>query len=426
MRYLFACIILLYSFTGRGQNQPYTDTTSYGPCGLGYVRHMHGFDTTSVTERVINDRATNLGGPIYTIPVVVHIIHNGGAENISDSVVHSQITALNENYGYYGQGYTTNPLALDCRIRFCLASVDPQGNPSTGIDRVKSVYTDIDPGNEMATKNLSRWDQKRYLNIWVVKSIKTGSTQFITKGYAYLPSDIAGNQDYQIDGVVIDYHYFGRNAPANPVNSRKGNTTTHEIGHYLDLKHPWGGDGPGQGGCDDDDGIDDTPDCDGKYFSQYNIATQQCAKPTQCGSVRLIEDYMDYSEDRCSNLFTKGQAIKMRNAIVQYRSDLISLPNEIATGCKVQYVNNNPATQNLLEIHPNPTTGVLDFYPYFTSSQNAEVYVFDGIGRTVMHFELNNLLNDKVQTSIKGLSPGIYELVVVMPQFIHKQKIILI
>jgi hypothetical protein len=210
-------------------------------------------------------------GEYFVIPVVVHVIHQGGVENISDSRIFDQIDILNQDFGGFGP-HNTDPRAIDTRIRFCLAKKDPQGNPTSGINRVNSPYADLDSDNEMLTKNLSWWSPKKYLNIWVVKSIDGQSD---IQGYSYLPRDTDG-PEFKGDGLVIVHTYFGKRQ-AGFYNL--GRTTTHEIGHYLNLLHPWGGYRNGRGDCSDDDGVDDTPNCDGEYYSGPQ---NNCPHPSQC------------------------------------------------------------------------------------------------------------------------------------------------
>ncbi|RZA07444.1 MAG: hypothetical protein EOO68_03410, partial [Moraxellaceae bacterium] len=329
-----------------------TDSTIIGRkiCTFGEMREKSGMlqsgstrsKNDSITEDLADDNA------VYIIPVVVHIIHNGGPENIPDSVVYSQIDVLNEDYGRYGKGSNINPLSDDARIRFCLATIDPNGNPTTGIVRVQSPYTRLDSDDEMLTKNLSRWDQNRYMNIWVVRDID-GSPQ--QQGYAYLPSEVLKDQYKERDGLVIAYRNFGRNSKIAKQNNYLGHTTSHEAGHYLELLHVWGGDGPGKGGCGDDDGVFDTPDCENIYYSKYNVLTQTCDRPIQCGNPRQIENYMDYSEDRCLNMFTKGQISRMRSTLRGYRTGLVTYANSVSTGCKTPYITFNPPTEDELQIH---------------------------------------------------------------------------
>ena len=170
----------------------------------------------------------------YTIPVVVHIIHQNGPENISDLQVEQGIQHLNAafaNAGYYdnGDGVTTP-------FQFCLARRKPDGSPTNGIDRVQSVYTTMDQQFlDLTVKNLSRWDPTRYVNIWLVSYIG-GSLA----GYAYFPSA----HGLDMDGIVMEAQYFGSTTAQSTVQA-------NEMGHYLGLYHTF------QYGCYNNDCLSD-------------------------------------------------------------------------------------------------------------------------------------------------------------------------
>lgn len=380
-------------------------------CTFGQMREKSGMQrpnqsrqkNDSVTIETADDNS------FYIIPVVVHIIHNGGAENIHDSIVHSQIEVLNEDFGRYGKGSNNHPASRDARIRFCLATLDPEGKPTTGIVRVKSPYTRLNSDDEMLTKNLSRWDQRRYLNIWVVRDIDGNPRQ---QGYAYLPSEVVNDTYRERDGLVVAYRHFGRNSRTAQQNNYLGHTTSHEIGHYLELLHTWGNDGPGKGGCGDDDGVFDTPDCEDIYYAAYNPLTRTCDRPIQCGNPRMIENYMDYSEDRCLNLFTNGQIDRMRTSIRAYRSGLIGYANSVATGCKSQYLNFNPPTEDAIEIHASLATKTVTIFPNFVNAQNTHLSVYDEFGRLVAEKVYTNMKNGTEALYISSLRNGMYFFVV--------------
>ncbi|MBA4302743.1 MAG: hypothetical protein C0424_00805 [Sphingobacteriaceae bacterium] len=284
-------------------------------------------------EEVQVERTQNL----LRIPVVVHVMHAPGEaygvlSNITDEQVYSQIEVLNEDFRRLvgSRGFNNSTVGADTELEFCLATRDPAGQATTGIVRVPySGSNNFQLSQDLAMKNLSRWPTGRYLNIWIVKSIQSGIL-----GYAYLPADLAGDpQRTSIDGLVIGARYFGsreKQPPGQTFNLDNtfglGRTATHEIGHYLNLLHTWG-----DGGCEVDDGVGDTPLCSGQYFG----CPPSPARPTQCGFSRMVENYMDYSDDACFNIFTQGQKTRMRAAMQFYafRASLSSQLNLIATGC---------------------------------------------------------------------------------------------
>lgn len=274
---------------------------------------------------------------VLRIPVVVHVMHAPGEaygfqSNITDEQILSQIEVLNEDFRKQlgSRGFNNNAVGADTEIEFCLATRDPSGNLTNGIVRMPyNGSTNFQLAQDRNMKDLSRWPTTRYLNIWIVKSIQSGIL-----GYAYLPETLNGDPDRaRIDGLVIGARFFG-SRDKQPVNQNffldnvfaYGRTATHEIGHYLNLLHTWG-----DGGCEVDDLVGDTPLCSGQYFG----CPPNPARPNQCGFNRMVENYMDYSDDVCFNIFTQGQKTRMRAAMQFYnfRSSLISPLNLVATGC---------------------------------------------------------------------------------------------
>lgn len=272
---------------------------------------------------------------LIVIPVVVHVVHENGVENIDDEIIKSQIEVLNEDFGRYGNGFNEHAVGTDTKIRFCLAKKDPDGHPTSGITRVESPFTVIryNTGDERLLKQQTAWDQKRYMNIWVVRDIDNDNPSSTVQGFSYLTEtvfDRVGNP-LILDGIVMNYRFFGKSNFSAFFN--QGRTCTHEVGHYLNLRHPWGGT-DGNGGCDDDDLVDDTPLCIGPFQASTR---NNCPTPIQCEEERMTENYMDYSEDGCMNIFTQGQNRRMRAAIQRFRGDLVNPKNLEECGCLDTY-----------------------------------------------------------------------------------------
>lgn len=256
---------------------------------------------------------------IITIPVVVHVVHNGEpigtGPNISDAQVMSQIAVLNEDFRRLNADTTNTPamfdsVAADVGIEFCLATLSPSGMPTNGINRVNGGQNGWSTNQINGTlKPQTIWNRNHYLNMW---SVKFSSNSLL--GYAQFPG---GNA--QTDGVVINYRNFGR-YPANPIsgNYDLGRTATHEVGHWLNLRHIWG-DGP----CGQDDFVQDTPESDA---SNSGCPTSHVS----CSTIDMVQNYMDYTYDNCMNLFTEGQASRMRASITASRNTLLTSP-----GCMV-------------------------------------------------------------------------------------------
>lgn len=230
---------------------------------------------------------------IITIPVVVHVVYNNSTENISDAQVQSQIDILNEDFRRMNANADNVwPQAADAEIEFCLAAVDPDGNPTNGITRTQTNVTSFSSsGNPVkfdGSGGKSAWPSSSYLNFWVC-DLSGGLL-----GYAQFPGGSSAT-----DGIVCDYQYVGNIGTATPPFDL-GRTATHEVGHWLNLRHVWG-DGP----CSVDDFVADTPLSDAANFG--------CALGhVSCGTVDMVQNYMDYSDDACMNIFTAGQRDRMR------------------------------------------------------------------------------------------------------------------
>jgi PKD repeat protein len=291
-----------------------------------------------IHDQKLKQKRTTSGAAIYTIPVVVHVIHNVsngsiGGKNISTQQILDQIAVLNEDYRRLNADSSDTPtlykpVAADVQIEFCLAVRDPNGDPTNGIRRIydpQSSFDAYNPSDEIYLKGLSYWPSDQYLNIWVC-DLAAG-----VLGYAQFPSDVSDNQGpAATDGVVIDYSTFGRNIPtSNQYNL--GRTTTHEVGHWLDLIHTWGD----ANDCTGDDFCADVPPCSNTYYSSKT----NCFAPTQCSNVRMIQNYMDYSDDACMNLFTVDQKARMQSAMsVSPRRIAIQSSLGCCSNCYVPHV----------------------------------------------------------------------------------------
>lgn len=252
---------------------------------------------------------------IITVPVVVHVVWNTTAENISDAQVQSQIDILNEDFRRTNADASNTPavfasVAADTEIEFCLATVDPSGNTTTGITRtqtsVTKFYISDDYMKSTANGGIDPWNQNDYLNIWVCD---LGGSLL---GYATPPSGWTN----PADGVVIGYKFFGDIGTAQaPYN--KGRTATHEVGHWLNLDHVWG-----DANCGNDN-VSDTPK---SQTANYSCPTHP-HNVNSCGTNadgEMFMNYMDYVDDGCMNMFTEGQKDRMIAAINNYRSNILT------------------------------------------------------------------------------------------------------
>lgn len=249
---------------------------------------------------------------VITIPVHVIIVHPPG-QSIGTGVnfpldhVESQITVLNEDFRRTNADAGNTPSvfpAADVEIEFCLASVDPSGNPTDGITR---YGTNENLNNdEFSIKSATGWNRNDYLNIWV------GPNLGGILGWAYLPGTNS-LPNATLDGVVTASTTFGGPGYGTNVPYHLGRTTTHEVGHYLGLRHVWG-----NGGCSSDDNIADTP-----IQSSSNFGCPSHPSPSCNNGGDMFMNYMDYVNDNCMNAFTTGQGDRMHVILNNSRSSLL-------------------------------------------------------------------------------------------------------
>lgn len=320
MKKLIVIFFLIATFFANAQEsmQPcYFDT--YQRQNKLLIQNAEEIISTKVRSLDNSDRTSHT---IKVIPVVVHIIHNGGTENISDAQIQSQIDVLNEDFrkmtGTNGDGN-----GVDTEIEFCLAKISPQGHCTNGIVRVKSTYTNHLTYQRTQLKQLSFWDNTRYLNMYVVKSINGNSG---IAGYSSFPNGPADE-----DGIVVRHNYFGKTGTAS---TTLGRTTSHEIGHWFGLYHTFNN-GCGTDICTDGDYVCDTPPAANPNYGCP--ATNSCSNDSPDVNDQ-IENYLDYSDDACKSMFTAGQKDRMDATLETLRPVIWSPENRTATGCDSNYV----------------------------------------------------------------------------------------
>jgi len=265
--------------------------------------------------------ADGLRSGLIRIPVVVHVVSNTAAQDISDAQIHSQIDVLNLDFRRLNADAVNTPapfasVAADARLEFALAVRSPDCKPTNGITRTHTSVASWSYPNEgmksAATGGADQWDPPQYLNIWIVNY--AGGVL----GYGTFPGGPAA-----IDGVVIHWQAFGTTGSLLP-GAHLGRTATHEIGHYLDLHHIWGDDGSV---CTDSDDIADTPNQ--LEDSPFDPSKCRTFPAVSCGNAPdgdMFMNYMDYSADQCFNMFTLGQAVRMDAALHTQRTTLLASP----------------------------------------------------------------------------------------------------
>jgi PKD repeat protein len=295
------------------------------------------------------------------IPVVVHVIHEGGSENISTAQILSQLASVNLDFTYTNADKVVIPpyfdsIAANANIEFRLATKAPNGACTDGINRVYSYKTNT-ARDYTGFKALSYWDRAKYLNIWVVKTIDNDGNPFGNiLGYAQFPYSFGGqNPVTTTDGIAMIHNRTGKTGTAA---GTAGRTMTHEVGHWLGLIHIWGDETCGN------DQVDDTPFSRQPNFGCFNfpkeatcieLTTNSTAADTaarfQIGE--MFNNYMDYTDDNCMNMFSKGQKQVMDFVFstISFRSNLITNANALATG-----------TDDAAQASPCGPTPIADFW----------------------------------------------------------------
>ncbi len=384
-------------------------------CGSDdYTRQLAASDPAIATsidnaeKQIINtlkggrQHRDTLSNELINIPVVIHILYQTAAQNISDAQIRSQIDVLNKDFANTNDDAANRPavfnaLAADTRIHFCIAQVGPDGKATTGILRKQTgtaVFTADDAMKSSLSGGDNPWDCTKYLNIWVCN---LGGRSL---GYASLPGGPADK-----DGVVISSDVFGTvgyvRAPFN-----KGRTATHEIGHWLGIKHVWGDTDCG------DDGVDDTP-----RQKTYNFGCPSFPHVTECSQTAdgdMFMNFMDFSDDACMNMFTLGQKKRMRALFASgnLRNSFLN-----STACDSSLVQGAPlpadttttvAVQNrdAYKVYPNPVQSVLTI-EYKPADQLVvkSFSIFNAMGTKVIGGEISK---EKNSINLSQLTPGVY------------------
>ena len=341
---------------------------------------------------------------VLLIPVVIHVIYKNAQENISLNQIMTQLDALNNDFRKRNADTTIIEPEFskaDVKIEFCLAKRDPQGNVTTGINRISTNIDNIGTSEQYYVIQPA-WNRDLYLNIWVGDYGTDGQGNDIL-GRASPPGEPNANKD----GVIINYKAFGTLGTAvSPYN--KGRTTTHEVGHWLGLYHPWGVNGVS---CADDDLVSDTPNQGVVY---YNCPTNP---RSSCGSKDMLSNYMGYVDDRCMANFSEGQKTRMRNTLVLQRSSIL-----LSTGCLPVGIEEHQNPLSGISIFPNPVNDQLNFR-LKEGVGRLELKIYDLGGRIVLRKEIDSELGE-FSISTDGIQEGIYLLELRSENSFHRSKLI--
>ena len=356
------------------------------------------------TQEYIKNNPPTAGQVVYTIPVVFHVVYQTAAQNVSTACLNAQLAVLNADFRKLNSDWTkvTQPgwaaLVADCEINFCLATKDPTGATmaTPGITRTQTSVTSWSTNNAVkytapaGAGGHDVWDRTKYLNIWVC-NLGGGLL-----GYAQFPGGAAAT-----DGVVISYAYMVGSAGCGAAPYNLGRTATHEIGHWIDLRHIWGDDGSA---CTGSDMVTDTPNQAGENYTAWaagTIKTDACATASP-GFMWM--NYMDYTDDAGMYMFTNGQ--KARIAAAMNGSTRVGLKTSAATYCTGVGVNEISLSDNI-SIFPNPSTGEVSITT-LPNINAMDLKVYNAIGEAVVTKKINVSTSGETKINLSTHPDGIY------------------
>lgn len=344
------------------------------------------------------------------IPVVFHINKSSNPTDVTLQQIQSAIDILNEDYNGLNSGFATvrsefQSIKASVGIQFCLATKDPEGNPTSGITYHTNNYDGREPDNLGTTvKLLSGWPCNQYLNVWTVRD-PAGNGDLYQSGWAFLPYTPYASAG--IDGIIYNDKYLGKygtGAYSYANESNMCHVLSHEVGHWLNLEHTF------ENYCDyPGDYVADTPPV-------YYYGSNNCEQlGTKCSGVTVVNDenYMDYTE--CPVMFTEGQKTRMLAALnsnTAYRSNLWSDANLVAVGCSGTNDLESLGLIETVEIYPNPNNGKFEINISSKSESNFEIKVLDMMGRILLEENFQSVIGKaKWNFSLSNASKGIYNCV---------------
>lgn len=418
---LLICLIL-FANKALAQELPIVER-----CAVSYTGNAEVFNEWLIEKQGFSA----LNQTVYRIPVVVHVLHLGEAygegSHFSKQQVERQISILNEDFRRRPgtRGFNTHPEGGDAQIEFVLARVAPDGSPTEGIITKDISDLPLPPpaaGNiVMYGAHYSYWDPEKYLNIWSIP----GFPQDVILGHARFPeSDLPGLEDEnqtswtlpdigEVDGVAIISHHFGDRGIQSRYNL--GRTATHEMGHFLGLFHTWGPNSHGQDGCSVDDFCQDTPNVRDRT-SGCPVGLLSCD-----GTPAMIENYMDYSDDACMNVFTNDQISRMRTVLEHSprRKSLLSSP-----------VLDNPLKSptdltDLINVYPNPARDRFHIAFEAHKLENVQITLTDLTGQTLFSQSFNQVFEESIEVTLPPTAERMILLRIQTGELSYHQKLMI-
>src|SRR5436190_1537680 len=302
----FISLLLLFGLCTQINSQKKCETAQYykdeiriNPDAEKKYKAVEEFTNHYINSQNNDQQARIAVSSVIKIPVVVHVLYHNPGNKISDDLIRSQIDVLNQDFRRRNADTSLTPaafrnVAADCEIEFYLATSDPRQYSTTGIIQKYTPIKDWGKDNYKMMSDeeygSSTWDSKSYLNIWVCNLSGVAA-------YSTIPGS-----DPKKDGVVIDFSAFGVNKQNSGYDY--GRTVVHEIGHWLNLMHIWGDSNCG------DDGVSDTPP-QANYTMGCPTEVRTSCNNGAAGNMYM--NYMDFTDDACMNMFTKGQKARMRS-----------------------------------------------------------------------------------------------------------------
>lgn len=356
----------------------------------------------------------------YPIPLVFHVVLTqaqintlGGTQGIYNRIT-TQIEVLNTDFNALNTESIPSafaPLKGNPDMAFGLAHTKPNGSGTIGVEiLVKPVgFGGFQVGDGSVKKTsqggLDPWDNSRYLNVWIC-DITNGSNPGEILGYAYNPKLAAlVYGDASLMGVCVDYLAFGKRTNITQTffnNADKGRTMVHEFGHFFTLNHIWGNTAVGSGDCSDDDGVSDTPPQ--KDANQSNCPNFPKANCTGATPGEMFMNYMDYVQDACMSMFTKGQVTRMHSEF----SGTGGSPNLTNNGHLFNWptgIENTNYTEANIDVVPNPSNGIFTIAHHDALQQ---ISILNTVGQTVKQIAVNGQQNGTYSVDLTAFPKGMY------------------
>lgn len=415
---LFTLVLLclnLYSQTEIcGHNHQLEKRKKINPYYQQWIDSFYAAAQAEYKDALTHKRRIVADTEYYEIPVVFHVVYNTNAQNISINLINSQMDELNNAFRRRNADSTRirsvfKSLYGDIRIQFKLATVDPNGNPTTGITRTSTLKTTfgtsmgsyVEDMKSTVNGGKDAWNPRKYLNIWIC-NMQYPNIGAIVYGFATPPDGSPNWENFpnatkdtfdNETGVVLHYEIVGRNNPLASARYKEGKTAIHEVGHYLGLRHVWG-DG-GFNGCSVDDGIEDTPNA--------RVASSNCNGQNTCTDASndkpdQTENYMDYALDGCAAMFTNGQAYMMRYVLQNLR-----------TGLPFRKINYKEVNDDYkFSVYPNPQKANQDIKLELSSPENKtyKIKVINSIGQQIIEKSIKT--NSTISINNNEITDSVY------------------